>query len=153
MAYDYSGVRGSMYTARGLVFTVTQRQETHNICSQKLLFDKGSSLEPSVTWWWSPSHLETATLLTIHSYSYWHLNDVWGLFKWVHTSGGGEREGATETVEKFPLCACVYVHVSRFCWRLSRTSQLFDLLNSEGNLAAPHRAQTLLCSDEVILCF
>lgn len=54
LAADYSGVRGNMYTVWGLAFTITLRQETHNICSQKLFLNKGSSLGLSVTWQWPP---------------------------------------------------------------------------------------------------
>lgn len=137
-----------MYTARTLPFTITWRQEMHNICSQKLFLKKGL---------WSPqrwpfSHLETTVLIS-HSDSLWQygwLMSEYCLSVYVYIRQKIERKSNTVNL---CVCVCKYVegkfHIktSRLCSQLSGTSQLFDLLNFEGNLGATHSADTLLYSD------
>lgn len=129
LACDYSGVRGNMYTARGLTFTITQRQEMHNICSQTL----GSSLRTSITWQWPLGHLETA-VLTSHSNNYWHL-DVWALFKCGLGLGyirqNIYRGRATETEDRMYCVHSPVGHPSYLtCWTVKR-AHLSSILMTE----------------------
>ncbi len=69
-----------------------------------------------------------------------------------------ERKSSRDRGQNVLVCVCVcvcsrkyvegkfHMKASRLCSRLSGTSQLLDLLNSEGNLGATHSADTLLCS-------